>query len=53
MICSVWSKTTLVTGGVGGAGEDPPTFKIRNRLGKCLRTENFERKNYIPELDKY
>ena len=25
----------------------------RNRHGKGLRTENFERKKYIPELDKY
>ena len=25
-----WSKTSLITGGVGGAGgEDPPTFKMR------------------------
>ena len=28
-ICSVWCKTTLITGGVGGVGADPPTFKIR------------------------
>ena len=27
-ICSVWSKTTLITGGVGGAGAGPPTFKL-------------------------
>ena len=26
---SVWSKTTLNTGGVGGAGAGPPTYKIR------------------------
>ena len=27
-ICFVWSKTTLVTGGVGGAAENPPTSKM-------------------------
>ena len=27
-ICSVWSKTTLITGSVGGTGEDPPTCKM-------------------------
>ena len=24
----LWSKTTLITGGVGGAGMDPPTYKM-------------------------
>ena len=26
-ICSVWSKTTLITGSVGGTGVDPPSCK--------------------------
>ena len=26
-ICSVWSKTTLITGDMGGAGVDPPSCK--------------------------
>ena len=25
---SVWGKTTLITGGVGGAEVDPPSWKI-------------------------
>ena len=28
MIHSVWSKTTLITGGVDGVGELPPTCKM-------------------------
>ena len=27
---SLWSKTTLITGSVGGAGEDPPTCEMGN-----------------------
>ena len=27
-ICSVWSKTTLITGGVGGTGVNPPSCKM-------------------------
>ena len=25
---SVWSKTNLISGGVGGAGVDPPSWKM-------------------------
>ena len=28
-ICSVWSKISLITGSVSGAGADPPTCKMR------------------------
>ena len=29
MKASVWSKTNLKSGGVGGAGADPPTYEMR------------------------
>ena len=28
-VASVWSKTTLITGGVGGAGEDPLSWLLQ------------------------
>ena len=33
---SVWSKTTLITGGVGGAGADTPTCKTSTPLLRSL-----------------
>ena len=36
---SVWSKTSLNTGGVGGTGEDPPTCKMETFFMSLTLTE--------------
>ena len=51
-IQSVWSQTTLSTGGMGGSGADPPSCKVGTFCPKtmALSVPIFGEKNSLAEM---